>query len=182
MNDDPYRAPQADLQPPARTSPHSSAERDVADGISTDNTIMPRYLAASIDAPLAIVVSLVAARSLGEDSSTLQVVALVAAYLGYFFFCEGFASRTPGKFIAGLVVVQTNGQPCTWWQVFIRTGFRFLEVNPIFLGGLPAALCIVFSKRHQRFGDKLGRTLVVPPRRAARYRASEMAQAASLSS
>jgi uncharacterized RDD family membrane protein YckC len=71
---------------------------------------------------------------MGEDSPTLQAVALLATFLGYFLFSEGFVSRTPGKFIAGLVVVQTNGRPCTWWQVFIRTGFRVLEVNPIFLG------------------------------------------------
>jgi hypothetical protein len=43
MNDnDPYRSPQADLQPPVGVSSRPSAVRDVADGISTDNTIMPR--------------------------------------------------------------------------------------------------------------------------------------------
>ena len=138
-DDDPYRSPQADLHPPGGALPRPSTARDVADGISTDNTIMPRYFAASVDYILAIILSLLAARSMGEDSPTLQVVALLATFLGYFFFFEGFASRTPGKFIAGLVVVQTDGRPCTWWQVFIRTILRVLEVNPIFLGGLPAA-------------------------------------------
>ena len=143
-DDDPYRSPQADLQPPIGALPRPSAARGVADGISTDNTIMPRYFAASVDDILAIVLSLLAARSMGEDSPTLQVVALLGTFLGYFFFFEGFASRTPGKFIAGLVVVQTDGRPCTWWQVFIRTMLRVFEVNPIFFGGLPAACASCF--------------------------------------
>jgi uncharacterized RDD family membrane protein YckC len=36
-----------------------------------------------------------------------------------------------------------------------------VEVNPILLGALPAALAGVFSKRHQRFGDMLGGSVVV---------------------
>ena len=65
-DDDPYRSPQADLQPPIGALPRPSAARGVADGISTDNTIMPRYFAASVDDILAIVLSLLAARSMGE--------------------------------------------------------------------------------------------------------------------
>jgi uncharacterized RDD family membrane protein YckC len=37
-----------------------------------------------------------------------------------------------------------------------------LEVNPLLLGGLPAGLVIISTKRKQRIGDLLAGTLVVP--------------------
>jgi len=45
---------------------------------------------------------------------------------------------------------------------------RVLEVNPVLLGAFPAALSVVFSPKHQRFGDKLAGTIVVPPDRLSR--------------
>ncbi len=55
-----------------------------------------------------------------------------------------------------------DGRPCTWTQAAIRSVLRLLEVNPICVGALPAALVIVFSVRQQRLGDMLAHTLVEP--------------------
>jgi uncharacterized RDD family membrane protein YckC len=74
-------------------------------------------------------------------------------------------SRTLGKFCMGLIVVQYDGRRCTWRQAIIRTLFRFVEVNPLLLGALPAAISIIGSRHRQRFGDKVARTIVVPARR-----------------
>jgi uncharacterized RDD family membrane protein YckC len=37
-----------------------------------------------------------------------------------------------------------------------------VEANPILVGELPAALCVIFSRNRQRFGDKVAGTVVVP--------------------
>lgn len=74
---------------------------------------------------------------------------------------EGLLSRTLGKMLNGLVIAQLDGQPCSWKQAFIRTAFRALEANPV-LGWLPAGIRVVWSRRHQRFGDLYAGTVVVP--------------------
>jgi len=43
----------------------------------------------------------------------------------------------------------------------IRGTLRIFEVNPLFLGGLPAGLVIIASQRKQRIGNLLARTVVV---------------------
>lgn len=129
--------------------------------LSTSNTIVPRHAAAVIDTICAVVLGIMSAKTIGNQHPLLQTAALVGAYLGYYLFFEGAFHRTPGKLVAGLVVVGLDGRGCTWRQTLIRTGFRILEVNPVLLGGIPAALCIVASMNRQRLGDKVARTMVV---------------------
>jgi uncharacterized RDD family membrane protein YckC len=94
----------------------------------------------------------------------LQGPLVIVVWFGYYLALEGLLGRTFGKLLTGLVVVQMNGSRITWKQASIRTAFRIIEVNPILLGALPAALCAVFSKNRQRFGDRVAGTLVVPVR------------------
>jgi uncharacterized RDD family membrane protein YckC len=108
-----------------------------------------------------MILAIVAAKSIDAGKPFLQALALVVVFIGYYLVFELLFSRTPGKFVTGLVIVELDGGRCTWRQVLIRTAFRLLEVNPLFLGGLPAALSVIFSKHHQRFGDKFAETLVV---------------------
>ena len=129
--------------------------------LSTVDTIRPRHLAAVMDNVLAMVLAVVAAKSIDDGRPILQALALVVVFLAYYLVFELLFSRTLGKFVTGLVVVELDGRRCTWQHVLIRTAFRLLEVNPLFLGGLPAAIRIIFSEHHQRFGDRLAETLVV---------------------
>jgi uncharacterized RDD family membrane protein YckC len=129
--------------------------------LSTVDTVRPRHLAAAMDNVLAMILAVLAAKSIDDGRPILQVVALVVVFLGYYLAFELLFSRTPGKFVTGLVIVELDGGRCTWRHVLIRTAFRLLEVNPLFLGGLPAALSIIFSVHHQRFGDKVAETMVV---------------------
>jgi uncharacterized RDD family membrane protein YckC len=129
--------------------------------LSTVDTVRPRHLAAAMDNLLAMILAIVAAKSIDDGQPILQVVALVSVFLGYYLIFELLFSRTPGKFVTGLIIVELDGRRCTWRHVLIRTAFRLLEVNPLFLGGLPAAVRIIFSEHHQRFGDKAAETLVV---------------------
>ena len=129
--------------------------------LSTVDTVRPRHLAAAMDNVLAMVLAVLAAKSVDNSKPILQVTVLVLVFLGYYLVFELLFSRTPGKFVTGLVVVRVDGGRTTWGQVLTRTAFRLLEVNPLLLGGLPAALSILFSRHHQRIGDKVSRTLVV---------------------
>lgn len=170
MRDNPYQSPRHEPAESAEAAPPGPAAPDPAYGISTVNTVVPRYIAAMLDNALALILGVVAAKSVTNDWPVLQLLAMVTTYLGYYFVSEGFLSRTPGKLLTGLVVVQVDGRPCSWGQILIRTGFRVLEVNPAILGAIPAALCIIFSGRHQRFGDMVAHTIVVPPGRLPRKR------------
>jgi uncharacterized RDD family membrane protein YckC len=136
----------------------------------TANTVLPRYIAASMDNAITMILGFAAALGLFQGMPVVQFLVLVIVYLGYFFLFEGLVSRTPGKFLTGLVVVGVEGEKCTWGQTAIRTAFRLLEVNPFLFGAIPAALSIVFSPYHQRFGDKTAETLVVERRELRRHR------------
>jgi uncharacterized RDD family membrane protein YckC len=137
--------------------------------ISTTDTVRARHFAAGIDNVLAMILAVVVAKSF-DERPLLQFAALVVVFLGYYLVFELVFARTPGKFVTGLVVVELDGRRCTWRQVLIRTAYRILEVNPLLLGGLPAAISIIFSEHHQRFGDKLAETLVVYKRVLPRSR------------
>jgi len=129
--------------------------------LSTVDTVRPRHLAAAMDNVLAMILAVFVAKSIDDGKPILQATALVVVFLGYYLLFEFLFSRTPGKFVTGLVIVELDGRRCTWRQVLIRTAFRLLEVNPLLLGGLPAAIRIIFSEHHQRFGDRFAETLVV---------------------
>lgn len=164
-NDNPYRPPQHEPDDQLDAVRLGSRAPTSTKRNTTTNSILPRYIAALLDNVIAIVLAIAAAKAVSEDWPLLQVFALLAAYFGYYLLTEGAMSRTPGKMLTGLVVVRVDGSPCSWLQVFVRTSFRVLEVNPILLGAMPAALCIVFSRRRQRFGDMVARTVVIPSKR-----------------
>jgi uncharacterized RDD family membrane protein YckC len=149
----PYESPSPESAEPA-TRPPKSPE------IYVGGTIVPRYLAASGDALIAIILALAAGAQMPENDRLLQFGAMTAAWFAYYLVTEALFSRTPGKFLAGLVVLQADGTRITVVQAIVRTLFRLLEANPVLLGEIPAALCIVFSRRRQRIGDRAAGTVV----------------------
>ena len=130
-------------------------------GISPGQTIGPRFVAANVDFLLAAVFVVLALKTNPLDNRALHVAVAVLAFLAYYFIFELLFSRTPGKFLMGLVVRKFDGSKCGWREAAIRTGFRILEVNPLFFGGLPACVIILISKNRQRLGDKVADTVVV---------------------
>lgn len=152
-----------DMAPPAASELDGTGERRPA--IAADRTIMPRYIAATLDNVIAMALCVAVAKTIRDDLPVAQALVLVASYLGYYLLFEGAIGRTPGKLFTGLVVIPFEGGRCSWRQALIRTAFRLLEVNPLVLGGLPAAVRIVWSRNHQRFGDRYADTVVVLSRR-----------------
>jgi uncharacterized RDD family membrane protein YckC len=130
-------------------------------GISPSNIIFPRYMAANFDFMFAALFMLLALKANPWDYRILHVVVAVAAFLAYYFIFEAIFSRTPGKFLMGVVVRKFDGSKCGWREAAIRTCFRILEVNPLLFGALPACVMILISKHRQRLGDKVADTVVV---------------------
>jgi formylglycine-generating enzyme required for sulfatase activity/uncharacterized RDD family membrane protein YckC len=89
----------------------------------------------------------------------------LAVWLGiivlYFLIGEGLWGRTLGKLLTGMVVVDKSGHPPGIWKSGLRTILRLIEVNPLLVGGIPAAIVVALSQRRQRIGDMLAQTYVV---------------------
>jgi uncharacterized RDD family membrane protein YckC len=132
-----------------------------------------RFLAAQIDHTFSIVVFLAVAMNSAEAVGEIGAgAASLGAYLGYFFLPEWLLGATIGKSLFSLRVRQLSGAPCNARQAAIRTVLRFLEVNPLFLGALPAGLAILWTKRRQRLGDLIAGTIVVRKSEVARSNAA----------
>ena len=125
------------------------------------NSGRPRIFAFILDNLLATVSAFLAVAALKSDSAYLAGGALCLTYLGYFFLSEALWSRTPGKYLQGLMVVDPSGGRCGWRRALLRTLLRVVEANPLLLGGLPAGIAILASERNQRLGDLAAGTLVV---------------------
>ncbi len=127
-----------------------------------------RYGAATIDNILAFVCLFACANLLGQNAGQQTdrwqiAIGLIvfAVYLLYFFLFEWLIDATPGKLFAGLTVRKLDGTKCGVRTAFLRTATRLIEVNPLFLGCLPAAIIIRYSARHQRWGDRIARCVVI---------------------
>jgi uncharacterized RDD family membrane protein YckC len=79
----------------------------------------------------------------------------------YYPVLEGLWGRTPGKLIAGTAVVDAAGRPPGIWKSVLRTLARLFEVNPLFLGGIPAGIVMLNSETRRRVGDMWAKTYVV---------------------
>jgi len=85
----------------------------------------------------------------------------IALLVVYFPITEGLWGRSLGKLLTGMVVVNAAGNPPGVGRAIIRTMTRLAEVNPFFVGGLPAAVFVALSKERQRLGDLMSGTYVI---------------------
>jgi uncharacterized RDD family membrane protein YckC len=100
----------------------------------------------------------IAAFIIAAISSTLGVIALVGAIgfaIFYILFADGFeGGQSFGKRALNTAVVDaTTGEPCTYWQSFIRNLLLAL------LGIIDWVF--IFGSKRQRLGDKTANTIVV---------------------
>ena len=80
----------------------------------------------------------------------------------WFVLWEILGQTTPGKWIAGLQLIQENGRNLSFSGAFWRTFFRPLDANPF------AWLTLLLSSNQQRPGDLAAGSLVVHTKRTAR--------------
>lgn len=100
----------------------------------------------------------------GPIFTILALFGLFIAYFLYYLLVEGLTGYTLGKFVLRIQVVNAKGQRPGFVKSFLRTLVRMIEVNPLLLGGLPAGLCVLLTRRKQRLGDMLADTYVVKAR------------------
>lgn len=83
-----------------------------------------------------------------------------AAYWGYHVYFEaGWRAATPGKRSLGLRVVSETGGTAPLSAIMLRNLARVADFMPLaYFSGL---LCCLFTRRFQRLGDLVARTLVV---------------------
>ncbi|MEM8943548.1 MAG: RDD family protein [Planctomycetota bacterium] len=122
--------------------------------------ILARYSAAVVDNAVAMFIAVVAAKQLPDEQMVPQMILAVTAYLGFFFIFERLFSATPGKLFTGLRVRSSDGTKCSTKQVALRTITRILEVNPLLLGAIPAAILIIWTADRRRLGDRFAGTNV----------------------
>ena len=127
--------------------------------------LVRRWAATSIDySVLAMIVFFGAFLTAPQPEGLVRTAALglcFAAAAAYFPVLEALSGRTAGKWMTGLVVVDEQGGRPTIGQTIIRVLTRLIEVNPL-VGGLPAGLAVMFTRKRQRVGDILSHTYVLP--------------------
>jgi len=100
----------------------------------------------------------------GYTSFTTQTTVdwpwLALLWVTYYAVLEGLFGATFGKRLAGLRVTDLEGRRIGWQMAIVRNLARLLDVLPFayLLGGI----LTLATKRHQRLGDMLAGTIVVP--------------------
>ena len=91
--------------------------------------------------------------------------AWVFAVFFYYAASESRWGATAGKRLLRIEVVRIDGSPCNWHAALVRNIWRFVDGWLFWWLGLIVILC---SKKRQRIGDMLAKTVVVMrPNRAA---------------
>ncbi len=131
-------------------------DRELTGCMNTD-----RYFACIIDNALAMALAFVLAVKLAAYGTAVSWTGAALGYFGYFFLFEIGFRNTLGKWSSGLCVRTLRGNRCSRYQMFIRSFWRVLEVNPVLFGALPGGVALYFSHRRQRLGDLFAGTVVV---------------------
>lgn len=99
--------------------------------------------------------------SFGASAVTMILIVLLFAtpWIYFFLFEWRWNGQTPGKRLLHLRVVKVDGAPVSWVDILLRDSVRPLDAfGPMALLGL---LLIFVSRRGQRLGDRIARTLVI---------------------
>lgn len=77
----------------------------------------------------------------------------------YYVLFEAFAGRTPGKWVAGIRVVDGEGRPPGLRRSFVRNALRLVDGLPAL--NLIGVVLVLTSPERARFGDRVAGTRVV---------------------
>lgn len=95
----------------------------------------------------------------GGYAVALSFLVLLPIYASYSFLFEWRYGRTPGKVYRGLLVVMTDGRPCTYRASAMRNLFKYVDllgIPPIVIG-----LVVALATDGRRIGDHVAGTIVV---------------------
>jgi uncharacterized RDD family membrane protein YckC len=134
----------------------------IARGYDRAELLLRRWGGTVIDMVLLVVVAVVPFAFLDVKGLEFIAVIGVVLVLAYYPVTEGLWGRTLGKLITGTIVVDKDGRRANFGQVMIRTALRLVEVNPLFLGGVPAGVAVLATEHKQHIGDLAAQTYVLP--------------------
>lgn len=96
----------------------------------------------------------------------LAVATMIASFVivfGYFIFFEcSWQGQTPGKKLAGIRVIEANGQPASRSAIWIRNLMRTVDQGLMLIG----LLVILIDSKERRLGDLAANTIVIRERQA----------------
>lgn len=128
---------------------------------SYDGWIVVRRWAASCLDLLFLAVLLVAPLAFGDRVFFIAAGVWALFLTAYYPVFEGLTGRTFGKLLCGLKVVDAAGGKPGVKRALLRTLVRLVEVNPFLLGGIPAGIAVMTSRKRQRLGDAAAGTFVL---------------------
>jgi len=91
----------------------------------------------------------------GESYGILSFI----IYIAYYTLLEGSTGQTIGKMITKIRVVKEDGSKMDMGPAFVRNLLRIVDALPV--SYLVGALLIWYSKKEQRLGDMIAKTVVI---------------------
>ncbi|ELZ55630.1 RDD domain-containing protein [Halorubrum hochstenium ATCC 700873] len=113
-----------------------------------------------VDIVASLAVAAVVSAAVSAVSGTLADLAVLLIIPGWYVVSEAVWSRTPGKWVAGIRVVDTNGDDISTLAAVVRNVTKILGGGSVLLI-LAGVVFIADSRDNQRLGDRWGDTLVV---------------------
>ncbi|MFC5471590.1 RDD family protein [Cohnella suwonensis] len=101
---------------------------------------------------------------MGDDYLAIAFLLWIAIIISYYLLLEGFTGYTLGKFFLRIQAVNEEGRVPGFVKSLIRTVLRLVDTNPLLMGGLPAGISVLATRKKQRLGDMAAKTFVVKVR------------------
>ena len=111
--------------------------------------IVRRWLGCWVDFIVLLAIFLIP-DALNHDVYQRFLPVWVTLAVAYFPLTEGLFGRSLGKLATGTVVVNAAGENPGVGRAFVRTLLRVVEVNPLFLGGVPAGIVAAVPMKSAR--------------------------------
>jgi uncharacterized RDD family membrane protein YckC len=100
----------------------------------------------------------------GQWAVALVIFIVFLLFWGYFTLFEAFWNgRTPGKWAAGIRVIQRSGRAIGLFESMARNLVRYIDMQPLPFYAV-GVIAIFVTRQHQRLGDLAAGTLVVHDR------------------
>ncbi|WP_373228797.1 RDD family protein [Cohnella sp.] len=125
-----------------------------------------RWAATVIDSIILMgLIGLIAvSEDMGDDYLALAMLGWVIGFFSYYLLLEGLTGYTLGKFVLRIQAVNETGGVPGFVKSLIRSALRVVDTNPLLMGGLPAGIFVLVTKKKQRIGDMAAKTYVVKVR------------------
>ena len=126
-----------------------------------NSIILRRWIGCWIDMAVLLLFFFAPDGILGNALYQKTLIIWAGLAIAYFPVLEGRFGWSLGKLVAGTRIVNASGESPGFLAALLRTLTRVIEVNPLLVGGLPAGIIVLVSKKHQRLGDMLADTFVL---------------------